>query len=213
VKKTIVKYGLLLLVLPVLMALNMGCNNAFGPDDQWPVIVSWKHSENFDVTLKIIKPYGIPQLIVPNREIDLTFYVRSYHATQPFTVRVFLKGVEQEVTLYNDNLPGGPAIRNLPITEIAVFDNYVGTYVAGSGNKPQGVAELKFGVIPDFFPVNVSDWVQIDTDDETGAVSIAEITERYIYNFLVVVEDSEGRTDTFCFNVISKLIVSTGDQN
>ena len=206
--KTIVKYVLLLLVLPVLMALNLGCNNAFGPDDKWPVIVGWDHSEKFDVTLKIIKPYGIPQLEVPNRQIDLGVQVRSYHATQPYTIRVFLKGVEEDVTLYADNLPAANTVRNWPITEVATFDDYVGTYVANSGNKPQGVGQLTFSVVPDFFPTAVSDWVRVDM--QTG--TILEVSDRYIYNFLVVIEDSDGRTDSFCFNVISKLITTTQNQ-
>jgi len=206
------KYGLVLLVLPVMMAMTVGCNNEMWPDDKWPQVVTWEHTENFDVTVELIKPFGVPQLTVPDRRVDVTCQVRSYHALQAYTIRVFLTGICESVTSYNNNLPVGSQKFELDIAETGVRDNVIGTYIAGSGNLPQGVAEIAFFFEPVYFPLDVTDWIRLGVDPDTGALFLESTSDRFIYHYRIVIEDQDGRTDTFEFDVVSQLKVED-DQN
>ncbi len=204
------KYALILLVIPFLMAFNTGCNDEWGPEDKWPKITHWEHNENFDVTLKILKPFGIPQLKLPNRTVNMKIQVRSFHADQEYTVRVFLEQVDWMYTAYSNNAPAGTTSVGLPVTGIYWDDAVVGTVI--SGKPPQGTAELEFFFEPSYFPLAIDDWLSYTQDPVSGAMDIDWVTDRYIYHFICVIEDKDGRTDSFGFTVISELIVETDSQ-
>jgi hypothetical protein len=72
------------------------------------------------------------------------------------------------------------------------MDGMVGEYIEGS--PPQGVTEIKFSFKPEWFPTTYGDWVN-------GTV----VSDKYVYYFVVIIEDMEGRTDSWDFSVTSTL--------
>jgi hypothetical protein len=206
VKYSITRYALILLLVP-LFILNVGCE--ITPEDQWPVITSWDVSANYDVTLTIVKPYGIPQLTVPDRNIKITVDVRTYNASQAWDARIFLESVDQVYTQYENNLPGSQYQTTLPVTENYRIEGVAGDYVANSGKPPQGVVELVLNWAPQFFPLSVNDWLIYSTDQTTGGLVVDKISDRYVYRFRVILFDQGGRSDSFTFDVYSILKVAS----
>ena len=210
-KLTIMKYTLVLLVLPLMLMLTVGCNDLVGPEDKWPDIISWTHTENFDVVVDILQPYGIPQLTVPDRTVEVTTQIRSYHALQEYTIRIVLTGITETITMYENNLPAASQCFFIPYSEVHYEDSVIGSYLIGSGQPPQGVSEFLFYYDPGWFPTAVGDWIRLGTDTETGATYIASVTERYQFHYRVIFEDPDGRTDTYDYCIMSELKVSDSD--
>jgi len=202
VKYQLIRFALVLLLIP----LVMGCQ--ITPEDKWPLITCWEVTADFDVTLTIEQTLGIPQLKIPDRTIALTIDVQSFNANQGFDITIFLERVDKQYTEFAGSLPGGSDTESLPITEIFHESPVFGTYL--SGRSPQGVTELKLTLYPCFFPLSVSDWIDYNTDPDTGAyLGLNSISDRFIYLFRVVVKDQGGRSDSFTFDVYSNLKIET----
>ncbi len=202
-KYQLIGFALVILLIP----LVMGCQ--ITPEDKWPLITHWETTANFDVTLKLGEALGIPQLTIPDRTIGLTIDVQSFNANQGFDVTIFLERIDRGYTVYNQAMmPGDSFQQSLPITEIFHEGPVFGTYL--SGNSPQGVTELVMTVYPDYFPLSISDWIDYETNPDTGALEgINSVTDRFIYLFRVVVKDQGGRSDSFTFDVYSNLKIET----
>ena len=207
------KIALVLLVLPLIMLVNTGCNDEWFPEDQWPLITHWEHSENLTVNVDLIKPYGIPQLKIPNRQIDMIIDVRSFHAEQPYNVWIFLQHVEQDITFYSNNLPAYSTKNLLGITETHYEERIYPSYVIDSGTPPQGIGQMELFFTPEYFPLTLSEWIGFSINPDTGATLIDYVVDRYVYEFRVVVEDQDGRSDTFEFDVISELKIDDSNDN
>lgn len=173
------------------------------PEDKWPNITTHEVAANFDVTLEILEAIGAPRLTIPDRTVDLSIDIVTYHTNQKFTVKIFLYEVVQTVTFYESNLPTNTVCVSLPITEVHRADEVTGT-VLGGGHPPQGKTQLRLFYTPDFFPTALSDWISYSITDK---IQINWITDRYTYNYRVIVEDAEGRSDTFDYSIISQLII------
>jgi len=198
-----IKTGLtiFLILLPLWL---IGCDDGdiIAPDDKWPVLLNCTQTSNLDVNLTIVEGYGIPQLKVNNRTIAFTVDVRSYHVSQEWQVYLFLEGVTQKLTVYTDNLPGQQVKGTLPITEAVYYDHVIGTYLGGT--PPGGTIQLSLTFDPGWFPTAVPDWINYEIDPEVGLI-IYSVTDSYTYNFRVVVEDLDGRTDSKTFSAVSTL--------
>jgi hypothetical protein len=202
------KIGFIILTLLFPLFL-FGCDDNFiEPDDKWPVITDWEVTSNLTVKLEILKGYGIPRLEVANRTIGFTLDIRSYSVSREWTVYAFLESVTKEYSLYTDNLPGAQVDEVLPITEAFVWDHITGEYLGGT--PPGGTIQLTLTMDPEWFPLSVPDWIDYDVDPELGLV-IHSITDRYKYNFRIVVEDLDGRSDTTSFSVISPIEIKNAN--
>lgn len=191
--------ALVLILIPFLASCE------FRPEDKWPNITTHEVTANFDVTLEILEAIGAPRLTIPDRNVDLSIDIVTYHMNQEWTVKVFLYNVNQVVTFYESNLPSGTVHNSLPISETHRLDQVNGS-VIGGGHPPQGTTRLSLAYTPDFFPTALSDWIMYTITDE-GKLQIEYIVDRYIYYYRVIVEDSEGRSDTFHYSIISELII------
>jgi hypothetical protein len=198
VKRLIAGLALVLIVVPFLVSCEIR------PEDKWPNITTYAVTANFDVKLEILKAIGAPRLTIPDREVDLSIDIVTYNANQKFTVKIFLYDVIQQVTYYEANLPTDTVYFALPITETHRIDQVTGSYLGG-GHPPQGKTQLNLFYTPGFFPTELADWINYDVIG--GMIQINWITDRYIYYYRVIVEDAEGRSDTFAYSVISELII------
>lgn len=202
------KIGIIILTLLFPLFL-FGCDDEFvQSEDRWPTIVNWDVTSNLTVKLDILEGFGIPRLEVANRTIGMTVDVKSYHVSQEWTIYAFLESVTKQVSLYSNNLPGASVNQTLPVTEIFHFKNVTGTYLGGT--PPGGTVQFALTMEPEWFPLSVSDWVSYEIDEEAGLI-INSVTDRYIYNFRLVVEDLDGRSDTTTFAAVSPLEVSDDD--
>lgn len=196
-----------LVLLVIMLPVMAGCQ--FTPEDKWPVVTYTNVAADFTVTLEIEKTYGIPRLTIPSPAVATTIGVRTYRMNQPWRVDFVLERVKQVLTVYNEfGLPQAQYEVALPVTEIHRFDSVLGTPQPG-GHPPQGTTELGLNFSVDWFPLGLEDWIQYGIDPVTGAFKIYWITDRYIYYFRAVVEDMDGRTDTFHFEIYSELVIKT----
>jgi hypothetical protein len=195
VKYTFLKIGLLLILTTLLVGL-LGCN--IQAEDQWPVITTWGADANYAVSAKIDANTGIPIITWPASWFtNMTVDVRTYNANQAFKATIILTSIESEgVTLATGDITGSTLLVG-DFTEPFVIDRMQGSYVADSGNPPQGITELKFGFVPRFIPDSIGAWY-----DGT------HLTLRYILSFKIIIEDAGGRTDTINLAVDSNLKIS-----
>ena len=191
--------ALVLILVPFLASCEIR------PEDKWPNITDHEVTADFDVTLELLEQIGVPTLKIPNREVELTIDLVTYHMNQGFTVKIFLYEVAQVITYYEDNLPGDTTSGVLPVSEVHRRDNVIGSDIGG-GHPPQGTTQLSLKYTPCFFPDALGDWISYSISDQ-GGFQINWITDRYIYYYRVIVEDAEGRSDTFTYQIISELII------
>jgi len=172
----------------------MGCQ--ITPEDKWPVIVGKTTPNNITVTMELGGILGII-VNIPDFTFEIKTNVRTYHANQDFTVRIWLMEVVEYYTPYLDNLPLGTQCRSQPSDWSYAWSPVEGRYI--SGTPPQGIVEL--AVKPDWVPVpgSVADWVEYERDPDTNALTLKSVTQKYVYHFRVLVEDAAGRSDSFTF--------------
>ncbi len=204
VRYPIARLALILVLVPFLLSCEIT------PEDKWPEIVDTEINANLNVTLELLEGFGIPQIKVPNRQIEAKVTVRTYHGNQPWTVHVVLDGVRVDKTFYEGLIPTQTLQYAVPVTETFLWENYTGSYLGG-GHPPQGNVLLTLTFEPDYFPVYLSDWISFDIDPDTGGLTINWINDRYYYDFVVIIEDAEKRSDTFDFTLISELIIEEED--
>lgn len=162
----------------ILIPFLLGCE--LKPEDKWPVIAGEAVDANFTITVTIIEDMGIMQFSVVKDHIDMTLDIRSYNANQGYDVKVILTDIVK--------CPGG----SLGMTETARFEDLIGTYI--DGKPPQGVSRIGFSVYPGWFPLSLTDWFD-------GV----NITSSYTYYYIVIIEDMDGRTDSWEFQIRSTL--------
>jgi len=189
------------MIIPVLF---FGCNR-IGPEDKWPVVSNVTINANLNVTLEFIDVIGAPRITVPNRTVGVQLDVRSFNAGQEWKVTTFLESVDRYWTTYEDNLPQISHHENIDILGSYYSDHIVGSYQGGL--PPQGTARLTVQLYLDWFPEATSDWIAYTIDGE-GNFQMQWLTDRYVYHFRSVVEDLEGRSDTFDFDLYSILIIN-----
>jgi len=202
VKYKTARYALFLSVF-ILIPWLIGCESVIEPQDKWPVITDWELEYAYDVTLKLDKKTYFPkELILPDDyNTYLTMNVRTYHTGQAFTYKLILERVIGDITEL-DLVNGAfyTSVEGLLITETARIDHVLGTYVAGSGHPPQGVTELSVFWEPGWFPTSLPYWYETTPN---GII----LHNRYVWNYTGVLEDADGRSDTFSFNLIANLKV------
>lgn len=209
----IMRLSLLLLLVPLLMSCSIE------PQDKWPVITDWTVTPgNLNVELVGPPDYALPHIIVPEPQLKLEVTVRTYNANQTFTARVMIERIRREFWLI-DPLTGAllaDGEEDYPFdyfttpvdepvdfphgdpTEPIVWDGLKGEYVSGSGEPPWGETKISFFVRPNWFPIWKQDWLDYDPHYQLN-----KETNRYMYLFKVIMEDSGGRTDTFSFELHS----------
>ena len=186
VKYKIAGFVLILIIVPLLM----GCE--LTPEDKWPVLVDEIVDADFTVSVTEIEDLGLLQFKVVKERVDLTLDIRTFNANQGFKVEIILQDIQQNFTDYTN--PTAPVSYSALMGFIETFKrvSVTGEYIDGS--PPQGVTELTLYFTPSWFPVTFTDWIN-------GAI----ITDSYIYYFLVIIEDMDGRTDSFEFQLTSRL--------
>lgn len=183
---------LLLVIVPILG----GCE--ITPDDKWPVIVTYATPDGVICTLKIEETLRIPYIEYTLPELIVETDVRTYHSTQDFTVKIWQTEISQTMTLYEKGLPVGTVCVVMPTDLRYEYDHVKGEYI--SGDPPQGIVRLKL-CLGDFpVPGSVTDWVDYELVEEVGLV-LESITYQYVYHYRYMLEDAEGRTDTFTFSI------------
>lgn len=186
-KYQIAIFALLIILLP----LVTGCE--LKPEDQWPVIAGQTLSANFTINVSQSAELGIIQFKVARDFFDLSLDIRSFNANQGFDVKLILQSIDWYFTDYsNPNLPMsyGATLPMEPGT--TRFENLFGEYIGGT--PPQGTTRIKFTVFPGWFPTTFADWV-----------SGTAIIDKYVYNYIVIIEDMDGRTDSWEFFITSTL--------
>ncbi|MCX6646499.1 MAG: hypothetical protein NTY09_09100 [bacterium] len=186
-KYQIAIFALLIILIPLLT----GCE--LKPEDHWPVLTAETVSADFTINVTLIEELGIIQFQVANDHADLDLDIRSYNANQGWDVKVILQSIDKystnwaiptSPTSYGESLPMDPSTTR--------FENIIGEYI--DGKPPQGTSRIKFSVYPGWFPTTFEDWVQGST-----------ITDSYVYNYMVIIEDMDGRTDSWEFSISSTL--------
>ncbi len=198
-KYTIARYSLFLLLIPLLL---FGCDR-IGPEDKWPVVANVTVNANPNVTLEFIEGIGAPRLTVGNRNVEVQLDVRSFNAGQEWKVTTFLERVDRYWTTYDDNLPEASFSQKIAILESFYTDHIVGSYQGGL--PPQGTVRLTVHLALGWFPECIDDWISYSIIEDKFVIHW--LTDRYVYYFRTVVEDLEGRSDTFTFELYSILIV------
>lgn len=158
----------------ILIPLLLGCE--LKPEDKWPVIAGEAVNADFTIKLTMSEDLGIMQFSVAKDHVDVTLDIRSYNANQGYDVKVILTDIVK--------CPGG----SLGMTGTARFEDLIGTYI--DGKPPQGVSRIGFTFYPPWFPLSLADWFD-------GV----NITNGYTYFFIVIIEDMDGRTDSWEFQV------------
>jgi len=150
------------------------------------------------VKAKIDAKTGVPTITWPKSWFaDMKVDVRTYNANQAFKATIILDSIWREgIYLPTGDVIGGYLLPD-DFTKPDIIDRMQGSYVADSGNPPQGISELSFSFLPRFFPDSMVAWFD-------GS----NLFLHYILNFKVVIEDAGGRTDTFDLRLDSNLIIS-----
>ncbi len=183
---------LLLVIVPLLGSCEVT------PQDKWPVIVTYATPEGVICTLKIEETLGIPYIEYTLPELIVETDVRTYHSTQDFTVRIWQTDITRTMTMYEGGLPVGTVCLVMP-TDIRYEEDHIkGEYI--SGDPPQGIVRLKLGLSDFPVPGSVTDWIDYE-QLETGGLALESITYQYVYHYRYMLEDAEGRTDTFEFSI------------
>jgi hypothetical protein len=171
----------------------LGCQ--IEPEDKWPVVVGYETPAGITVTLKTVEVIGAV-IEVPDFTFEVTSQVRTYNANQDFTITLFLTDVAEIYTPYVGGLPMASQAVSHPSDLQCTSDHVHGTYL--SGTAPQGIVELVTS--PEAIPVpgSVADWVHYYKNEENKVVLLS-ITQQYAYHFRYIVEDAEGRSDSFTF--------------
>jgi len=170
--------------------LLTGCE--LTPEDQWPVIAAEAVDANFTITVTQNQELGIVLFRVGKDSFDLTLDVMSYNANQGFDVNLVLKSIDKYATDYAGSdlvSQGGPFMTESSTTRYA---DVIGEYI--SGTPPQGIARIVVTNSPPWFPTSFGDWV-----------SGTSITDKYVYNYIVTIQDMDGRTDSWEFSITSAL--------
>jgi hypothetical protein len=176
----------------------LGCETK--PEDRWPVITTWSVTADLTVSASIDTTSGLITVTPPDSKVKIHTVIRTFNANQQFTAKVVLQNVVKD---YSNIYPDGTVISEtsvLTLSSLATWDGIVGTYVAGSGQPPQGEVTIDLFVVPSFIPLSINDWY-------VKTPTFTELTTLYTYNFLVIMEDMGGRTDTFDFTVYSTLSI------
>ncbi len=190
------RYHVALLALIVLIVpMLVGCE--ITPQDKWPTITNWATTEDKKVVLTIDLTTLIPTLNLPPSGVDVIADVRTYHTNQYFTCIILTESWSRNKTVFVGGIPagsvtnswlGGPQFRK---------ERVQGTYVCDSGKPPQGTTRLALGMCYPV-PAGIQDWIGYHI--EGGRPVLDYLGERYTYNLRYLLEDAEGRSDTFTFS-------------
>jgi hypothetical protein len=192
VKHKILYITLLLLVLPSAWSCNVQ------PPDKWPTIVGTDVTADLDVHYTI-DALGIVTVNVPDPTITIKVDVRTYNMNQGFKITTIMQNASNEfVVIAPEGIYSG-AGSSTDFNQTWVGENMSGTYVQDSGEPPQGTTEITYTIMPDRLPTLYQDWFA------TVNGSPMQVT-RYVFHFIVLIQDAGGRSDTFDFELQSKLV-------
>jgi hypothetical protein len=195
------KFALVGLLIP-LIALLSSCN--VGPPDKWPDIITWNLAYNYDTTLSF-NDAGLPTFSQIDPTADVNIQVRTFNVNQDFRISLSLDRAEEFVQVFDGNLiPIGSTTRVYQLNERHIVNPAIGTYVPGSGHPPQGITELGLFFEPELVG---KERLLVIQDPFTGSVQSIELTMKLTMYYTIIVEDLDGRTDSFEANFVSDTII------
>lgn len=189
--------GLIILLIPFVV----GCE--VGPEDKWPVVVGWTIESNLDVAAEQSEDFGIISLKLGSDTVKTTIQVRTYNVNQDFKFTFLLERLSSSTTEYAGGFPTDTIIADKTFSEFYTIEHQKGTFK--SGKQPQGIVEFALSFKPQFNFESIGNWLNTVDDPELG--TIFYVTDYYDFRYRVIVEDADGRTASFYFDVTSKLLV------